>query len=81
MASQVDVTFPADNVKVSKATFRAQMVIIYNEITALQTKVSVAVTEAYNSYASTSQVTEAVANHVVVYHSLARDIAFDRVSL
>ena len=38
MASQVDATFPTDNVKVSKATMRAQMLIIKDEITALQTK-------------------------------------------
>lgn len=36
MASQVDATHPADNVKVSKATTRAQALIIKNEITALQ---------------------------------------------
>jgi len=39
MASAVDATFPADAVKVSKATMRAQMLIIKDEITALQTKV------------------------------------------
>ena len=36
MASAVDVTFPVNNVKVSKATMRAQFQIIYDEITALQ---------------------------------------------
>ena len=38
MTSSVDSTFPADNVKVSKATFRAQMLIIKEELTALQNK-------------------------------------------
>lgn len=38
MASEVDVTFPADNVPVSKADFRAEMLKIFNELTDLQTK-------------------------------------------
>jgi hypothetical protein len=41
MASTVSTTFPADNVKVSKATMRAQFLAIYNEITALQKDTSV----------------------------------------
>jgi|TARA_R100000306_G_scaffold28970_1_gene31932 hypothetical protein len=36
MTSAVDSTFPADNVKVSKSDFRAQMLIIKDELTALQ---------------------------------------------
>ncbi len=36
MASNVDVTFPADNVKVDKALMRANFNIISEEITALQ---------------------------------------------
>jgi len=36
MASDVDSTFPADNVKVSKATMRAQQLIIKNELEELQ---------------------------------------------
>lgn len=42
MTSQVDTTFPADNVKVSKATFRAQMLIIKTEITEQQKATSLA---------------------------------------
>lgn len=38
MASEVDSAFPADNIQVSKADFREQMLIIKNEITDLQTK-------------------------------------------
>jgi hypothetical protein len=41
MTSAVDSTFPADNVKVSKATFRAQMLTIKEEITALQQRTSI----------------------------------------
>jgi len=36
MTSNVDTTFPADNVKVSKATFRAQMLVIKTELEELQ---------------------------------------------
>jgi hypothetical protein len=39
MASNVDVAFPADNVKVSKATMRAQQLIIKTELEELQSKV------------------------------------------
>jgi hypothetical protein len=42
MTSAVDSTFPADNVKVSKATFRAQMLVIKNEITEMQRKTRLA---------------------------------------
>jgi len=38
MASAVDETFPADNVKVSKSEMRAQFLTIKNEITAIQAK-------------------------------------------
>ena len=41
MASAVDATIPADNVKASKADFRAQLLIIKNEITALQVRTGV----------------------------------------
>ena len=42
MASEVDATFPTDNVKVSKATTRAQNLIIKNEITDLQRETKLA---------------------------------------
>ena len=42
MASAVDSTFPPDAVKVSKATMRAQMLVIKNEITALQRETKLA---------------------------------------
>jgi|TARA_Y100000310_G_scaffold345109_1_gene461853 hypothetical protein len=38
MASAVDETFPADNVKVSKSEMRTQFLTIKNEITAVQAK-------------------------------------------
>jgi len=36
MASAVDTSFPPEDEQVSKGDFRAQMLIISNEITALQ---------------------------------------------
>jgi hypothetical protein len=42
MASDVDSTFPADSVKVSKATMRAQQLIIKNELEELQRKIRLA---------------------------------------
>ena len=42
MASAVDETFPADDVAVSKATMRAQMLVIKNELTTQQVKTGLA---------------------------------------
>jgi hypothetical protein len=36
MSSDVDTTFPADDVKVSKSEMRAQFLVIKNEIETLQ---------------------------------------------
>ena len=47
MTSSVDSTLPADNVKTSKADFRAQFLVIKNELEALQAKTSVAGEMAY----------------------------------
>ena len=57
MASAVDNTFPADDVAVSKADFRAQMLIIKNELTSLQAKTGVAGSEAFNQWLDSGQVT------------------------
>ena len=79
MASSVDTTFPADNVKVSKATFRAQMLIIYNEITALQQRTGVAGMKAFFGFTEEQDVVNLINKHTA--HSFARDIAFGRVSI
>ena len=42
MASAVDSTLPPDNVKASKADFRAQFLTIKTELTAQQNKTSLA---------------------------------------
>lgn len=78
MTSQVNTAFPADNVKVSKADFRAQMLIISNEITALQQRTSVAGAQAYADFVTSNEVARLIRNSKP---SLARDIAFSRVSL
>lgn len=83
MTSAVDTTFPADNVKTSKATMRAQMLIISNEITALQKRTSVAGAKAFYEFQTASEVQDAVIrfHNIVAPSDLPRDIAFDRVTL
>ena len=81
MASTVDVTFPADNVKVSKATMRAQMLIIYNEITALQNRTGVAGAQVYYNFITPEEVDMRIARVRALSLGLPRDIAYERVSL
>jgi len=86
MTSDVNTAFPADNVKVSKSTFRAQMVILSNEITALQQRTSVAGAKAFYNFVEQGDLDAAVTNAVTIQHSeqtgvLARDIAFGRVAI
>ncbi len=81
MASAVDSTFPADNTKVSKATFRAQMLIIKNEITALQQRTSVAGTQAFNAFVDEAEVRQIVNSFHDSQGDVIRDMAFGRVSM
>ena len=78
MTSTVNSAFPANNVKVSKADFRAQMLIIKNEITALQQKVMTGFL-AYHSLVDMSSLPRLVRRYS--QPNLARDLAFGRVSL
>lgn len=78
MTSQVDVTFPADNVKISKSEWRAQQLIISNEITALQARTSLAGARAFYNFITPEEVDRKIRRSS---SSLARDIAFNRVSL
>ena len=78
MASAVDTTFPPDDEKVSKADFRAQMLLISNEITALQQKVMTGCL-AYHSIVDKVELPSLVRRHAKA--NLARDMAFGRVSL
>ena len=83
MTSAVDTTFPADNVKVSKATMRAQLLIISNEISALQKRTSVAGAKAFYGFLTESEVQNAVVrfHNIVAPSDLPRDIAFERATL
>ena len=84
MASAVDATFPADNTKVSKATFRAQMLIIKNEITALQLRTGVAGAKAFYGFQDEAEVREAIRRVTTVdfrRDNVAVDTAFGRTSL
>ena len=79
MTSAVDTTFPVDNVKSSKATMRAQLLIISNEITALQQRTSVAGAKAFYGFLEHQEVVNLINLHEA--HSLSRDIAFGRVAI
>ena len=81
MASAVDTTFPADNVKVSKATMRAQLLIISNEITALQQRTSVAGAHAFYGFVDEAEVRQIVNSFHDSQGDVIRDIAFGRVSM
>tara|TARA_R100001594_G_scaffold22817_1_gene44306 strand:- start:2055 stop:2318 length:264 start_codon:yes stop_codon:yes gene_type:complete len=84
MASAVDTTFPADNVKVSKATMRSQFLTIYNEITALQQRTGTAGAKAFYGFMDESEVREAIRRVTTVdfrRDNVAADTAFGRTSL
>ena len=81
MTSAVDSTFPADNVKVSKATMRAQFLTIYNEITALQTRTGVPGAQAFYNFITPEEVDVRLARVRALSLGLPRDIAFGVVSL
>ena len=83
MTSTVDVTFPADNVKVSKSTFRAQLLIIRDEISALQARTSIAGAKVFYGFLNEAEVQEAVVrfHNIVEPNTLPNDIAFGKVSL
>ena len=82
MASAVDTTFPADNVKVSKATMRAQLLIIRDEISALQQRTGVAGAKAFYGFVDDADLNAAVRRvHDEQASTFATDIAYGRVSL
>lgn len=83
MGSQVDETLPTDNVKASKSDFRAQFLVIKNEISALQTRTSVPGAKAFYGFLSEDEVKLAIINyHQTLFpSSLPDDIAFGRVTL
>ena len=81
MARAVDATFPADNTKVSKATFRAQMLTIKDEITALQQRTSVAGAQSFYGFVDEAEVRQIVNSFNDSQGDVIRDIAFGRVSM
>ena len=82
MTSSVDSTLPADNVKASKADFRAQFLVIKNEISALQKRTGVAGIKAFYNFVDTDDLAQAVrTQHELQVSTLPADLAFGRVTL
>tara|TARA_R100000781_G_scaffold67890_1_gene42805 strand:- start:382 stop:627 length:246 start_codon:yes stop_codon:yes gene_type:complete len=81
MASAVDSTLPADNVKASKADFRAQFLIIKNEISALQKRTGVAGAKAFYGFVDQTDLAEAVRKHHTKHSTLPADLAYGRATL
>jgi|TARA_R110000822_G_scaffold99579_1_gene224548 hypothetical protein len=81
MTSAVDSTFPADNVKVSKATFRAQMLTIKNEISALQIRTGVASAKAYFNYITPEEVDARISRVRALSLGIPRNIAYGITSI
>lgn len=83
MTSAIDATFPTDNVKVSKATLRAQLLIIKNEISALQVRTGLPGAKAFYGFLDAAEIQDVVERfHKSLQPSnVPRDIAFGRVSL
>ena len=82
MASAVDSTLPADNVKASKADFRAQFLVIKNEISALQKRTGVAGIKAFYNFVDADDLAQAVrTQHALQLSTLPADLAFGRITL
>ena len=83
MTSAVDSTLPPDNVKSSKSDFRAQFLVIKNEITALQQRTSVAGAKAFFGFVDQADlVTEVRRVHdLTPTNTVAQDMAYGRVAL
>jgi len=82
MTSAVDSTLPADNVKASKADFRAQFLAIKNEISALQKRTGVAGIKAFYNFVSYDDLAQEVRNqHTIQISTLPADLAYGRVTL
>jgi hypothetical protein len=79
--SSVDATFPPDGEKVSKSEFRAQMLIIKNELSYLLGRIGLSGALAFGA-ATVEEVSAMIkVNNDTNKVSYARDIAFGRVSL
>lgn len=81
MTSAVVTTFPADTVKVSKATMRNQFLVIYNEITALQSRTGAAGASAFWAYVEEDDMKNYVRSQLKkATQTYAQDIAFGRIA-
>ena len=81
--SDVDSTFPADNVKVDKSDFRAQMLIIKNELNDLFARTGVAGAMAFYDFITRTDVAVLIESKHLE-SSYARDLAlkgFDNVTV
>ena len=82
MTSAVDSTLPADNVKASKADFRAQFLVIKNEISALQKRTGVAGIKAFYNFVDADDLAQAVrTQHALQLSTLPADLAYGRITL
>ena len=81
MTSTVDSTFPADNVKTSKATMRSQFLIISNEITALQQRTGVAGSQAYYNFITPEEVDVRISRVRALSLGIPRTIAYGSASI
>ncbi len=82
MTSAVDSTLPADNVKASKSDFRAQFLVIKDELTALQQRTSVAGAKAFFGFVDEAELKiEVLRLHNEQAGGFAEDIAYGRVSI
>ena len=82
MTSTVDATLPANNVKASKADFRAQFLVIKDEISALQVRTGLAGAQAFYGFVTIGEVKEEVRRlHDALASVIPRDMAFGRTSL
>jgi|TARA_R110000751_G_scaffold66387_1_gene135616 hypothetical protein len=81
MTSTVDSTFPADNVKTSKATMRSQFLIISNEITALQQRTGVAGSKAYYNFITPEEVDVRISRVRALSLGIPRTIAYGSASI
>jgi hypothetical protein len=81
MTSTVDSTFPADNVKTSKATMRSQFLTIKDEISVLQQRTGVAGAEAYYNFITPEEVDNRISRVRALSLGIPRTIAYGSASI
>ena len=81
MSSSIDVSLPPDGEKASKAEFRAQFLVIKNEIEALQKQIAIPGFMAFNSYPDSSEIEAMIRRIAERNDRLAYQIATGVVAL